>query len=105
MNGLSMVLSRENLHNEERLRSLLLQRFGEAVRLVDGVGAVSAIGAGINTSYRNVRAGSAALAVNPVLGISTSSFRITWLVPQAAVDDAVRGLHRAFIETAADPVP
>lgn len=105
MNGLSMVLSRENLHNEERLRSLLRQRFGEAVRLVDGVGAVSAIGTGINTSYKNVRAGSAALAANPVLGISTSSFRITWLVPQAAVDDAVRALHRAFLETAADPVP
>ncbi len=103
---LTMVLSRENLHGEARLRSGLAERFGAAVRLVDGLGAVSAIGAGINTSYRNVRAGSAALVSSgPVFGISTSSFRITWLVPLPTVDDAVRALHRTFIEAAGPPVP
>ena len=95
--GLTMVLSRENLHGYESLRSLLAQRFPASVRLVDGVGAVSAIGTGINTNYHNVRAGSAALAESGVLGISTSSFRITWLVPQPAVDGAVRALHKAFL--------
>lgn len=103
--GLSMVLSRENLHNEERMRSLLAERFGNSVRLVDKVGAVSAIGAGINTSYKNVRAGAAALASIPIQGIATSSFRITWLLPRAAVAEAVRALHQCFIERAPDPVP
>jgi aspartate kinase len=66
---------------------------------------VSVIGAGINTSYKNVRAGSAALASTRILGIATSSFRITWLVPIADVDDSVRALHRAFIEAEPIAVP
>ncbi len=101
-----MVLSRENLHDEERLRRKLNERFCDSVRLVDSLGAVSVIGAGINTSYRNVRAGSAALAgIGGYMGISTSSFRITWLLPLACVDDAVRALHQTFIEAVPHPVP
>jgi aspartate kinase len=105
--GLNMVLSRENLHEEERFRRGLAERFGEAGQLLDGIGAVSAIGAGINTSYKNVRLGNAALATAGIepSGLSTSSFRITWLVPDAKVNDAVRALHRVFIEEAALPVP
>jgi aspartate kinase len=102
---LAMVISRENLHDEARFRTRLGERFGSTVRLVDGIGAVSAIGAGINTSYRNLRAGSAALATIPVHGISTSSFRITWLVPLDSVDNAVRALHTVFIEATPHPVP
>jgi aspartate kinase len=104
---LNMVLSRENLHEEDRFRRGLAERFGDAARLLDGIGAVSAIGAGINTSYKNVRLGSAALAAAGIApsGLSTSSFRITWLVPDATVKDAVRALHRVFIEEAAHPVP
>ena len=105
--GVNMVLSRENLHDEERFRRGLAQRFGESVRLLDGSGAVSAIGAGINHSYKNVRLGSAALAAAGIepCGLSTSSFRISWLLPDGKVPDAVRTLHRAFIEEAANPVP
>lgn len=105
--GVNVVLSRENLHHEERFRRDLAARFGETARLLDGIGAVSAIGAGINASYRNVRAGSAALAAAgiAVRGLSTSSFRITWLLPDAAVDDAVRALHRTFLERTEQPVP
>ena len=100
-----MVISRENLHDEQRFRVRLGEQFGGAVRLVDGLGAVSAIGAAINTSYRNLRAGSVALSGIPILGVSTSSFRITWLIPIAAVDDAVRALHQTFIEATSSPVP
>ena len=105
--GLNMVFSRENLPDEDRFRRGLSQRFGESVRLIDGIGAVSAIGAGINTSYKNVRTGSAALASAGIApcGISTSSFRISWLLPDAAVAEAVRALHRVFIEDAGLPVP
>lgn len=102
---IAMVISRENLHDEERFRSRLADRFGSAVRLVDGIGAVSAIGAGINTSYKNLRAGSAAMSAIRTLGISTSSFRITWLIPLASVDEAVRALHQTFIDATPHPVP
>ena len=64
-----------------------LQRsgFGQSVRLLDAYGAVSAIGAGINTSYRNVLAGTDALQRAKIApqSTATSSFRITWLIPQA----------------------
>lgn len=105
--GLNMVLSRENLHDEERFRRTLTQRFDSSVRLLDGLAAVSVIGAGINTNYRNVRKGSAALTGCgiQVQGLSTSSFRISWLLPNAACQDAVRALHRVFIEETAQPVP
>lgn len=103
--SVAMVISRENLHDEERFRSRLADRFGDSVRLVDGIGAVSAIGAGINTSYKNLRAGTAAMSGIPTLGVSTSSFRITWLIPVTSVDDAVRALHQTFIEARSHPVP
>ena len=105
--GLNMVHSRENLHDEDRFRRGLAPPFGDSVRLLDAIGAVSAIGAGINTSHKNVRRGSAALATEGIepCGLSTSSFRISWLLPDATVPDAVRALHRIFIEEAAHPVP
>jgi aspartate kinase len=104
-NSLAMVISRENLHDEARLRAKLLEKFGDTVKLEDGVGAVSVVGTGITTNYKNLRAGSAALATQGVLGISTSRFRITWLVPLAGVDDAVRRLHATFLEAEGEVVP
>jgi aspartate kinase len=103
----TLVISRENLHDQSRVQQALNVRFGEDVRLVSELGAVSAIGAGINASYANVRSGITALAgagVKP-RGMSTSSFRITWMVPNDRVADAVRALHGCFIEAAPQPVP
>ena len=103
----TVVVSRENLHDEARVHAALTSQFGDGVRVVDGLGAVSVIGAGINATYANVRAGLAALCdagVEP-RGASTSSFRITWMVPNEGVAPAVRTLHWRFIESAAPMVP
>jgi aspartate kinase len=67
--------------------------------VLEGVGAVSAIGAGINASFQNVReavrlVGEAGAAV---LGLATSSFRISLLLEEAKVPDAVRRLHRGLV--------
>ena len=96
-----MVISRENLHDEPRFRAALDSRFSTRARLVDGLAAVSAVGAGINTSYVNVRSGTASLeekAIHPSM-IATSSFRITWIVPRGRTEEAVQALHRRFIES------
>jgi aspartate kinase len=100
-NRVDMVLSRDNLHDEQRLRAELQSRFGGQARLLDGVAAVSAVGAGINASYANVRAGSALLEENGITPsmIATSSFRITWMVPRARTEAAVRALHHGFIDS------
>lgn len=96
---LALVVSRENLHDEARLREALTARFGTRLHLVDHLGALSVVGTGINASFENVRRGSAALAAAgiEVRGIATSSFRITWTVSRDHLDEAVRLLHRTFV--------
>ena len=105
----TVVLSRENLHEEpDALRvALAIAGFGERAKLLDAFGAVSAIGAGINTSYRNVLTGLASLRRAGITsqGMATSSFRITWLVPQGQVDDAVRALHQDYLEISPPIMP
>ncbi|HZP49110.1 MAG TPA: aspartate kinase [Vicinamibacterales bacterium] len=105
--GLTLVISRENLHEEARLRDGIAAAFGDAVRIADSLGAVSVVGAGINASFHNVRRGSSALdgaGIRPH-GTATSSFRITWMIDRARVDEAVRLLHRSFIEQQRPLVP
>jgi aspartate kinase len=96
---LTLIVSRENLHDEPRVRAALADRFGSAVTLADDLGAVSVIGAGINASFANLRRGSAALeaAGIAVHTVATSSFRITWMIPRARLDEAVRTLHALLI--------
>src|SRR5687768_12622779 len=76
----TVAISRENLHDEDRLRAAMRARLGGRARLVDGLAAVSVVGAGINATYSNVRTGAevlSALGLAPA-GTATSSFRITW---------------------------
>jgi len=97
---LTLVVSRENLHEEARVRAALTSRFAGAVGVEDTLGAISVVGAGINASFDNLRRGSAALAAAGIAihGIATSSFRITWTIDRARLDEAVRLLHHLFIE-------
>jgi aspartate kinase len=98
---LTLVISRENFHEEARVRAEIAARFGDRVTLVGDLGAVSVVGAGINASFDNVRRGSQTLvSANAVpRGIATSSFRITWMVDRDRIDDAVRALHAEFQST------
>jgi aspartate kinase len=100
--GTTLVISRENLHNEDRLRRTLGEAFGTDAQVVDGLGAVSVVGAGINATYQNVRRGAACLQDHYIAssGLATSSFRTTWLVQRDQLNDAVRALHTAFIGAA-----
>jgi len=104
---LTLVISRENLHEGDRVRADLQTRFGDRLRLTDQVGAVSVVGAGINASFENLRRGSDTLHAADIRwsGVATSSFRITWMIERARLDDAVRLLHRTFLEQQAPLVP
>ena len=96
----TLVISRDNLHNEDRLRKELTAVFGDRARVADGLGALSVVGAGINATYANVRRGSKCLHEHGIVsqGLSTSSFRTTWLVERSRLDDAVRLMHAEFLE-------
>jgi aspartate kinase len=98
--GATLVISRENLHNEERLCRDLRATFQDQARLIDGLGAVSIVGTGINATYDNVLRGARRLrdVSMPTFGLATSSFRATWLVDRARLDDAVRQMHAEFLE-------
>jgi aspartate kinase len=97
---LTLVVSRENLHEEPRLRESLRREFDDRVRIVDDLGALSVVGTGINATFANVRRGTDALREAGIqsASITTSSFRITWMIPRPRLDDAVRLLHTTFIE-------
>jgi len=103
---LTLVMSRENLHEESRVRGDLASRFESRVAIAEHLGALSVVGAGINASFDNLRTGSAALtrAGIAIDGMSTSSFRITWTIDRTRLDDAVRRLHQTFIGRG-EPVP
>jgi aspartate kinase len=95
----SLVLSLENLPDFARLKARIHERFGAAVALREGVGAVSAIGAGINASYRNLRTALVVAAGMDacVLGVSTSSFRVSLLLDEIHLPEAVQKLHARLV--------
>ncbi len=95
----SLVLDMENLHEYAALRRELTEALGDRVQFQEGVGAVSCIGAGINSTFTNLRRALGVLVDDgvSVLATSTSSFRISFLVDQAAVPGAVRRLHDALV--------
>ena len=97
--GVTLVISRENLHDEGRLRKDIDQSYSSGAQLIEGIGAVSVVGAGINARYTNLLRGTAALREARIApqALSTSSFRITWIVPRADVDESVRALHAALV--------
>lgn len=105
--GTTMVVSRENLHEEAAVREALARRFGGGVEIADDLAAVSVVGAGINHSFETLRRGMRTLAAAGAepRAASTSSFRVTWMVPRPALDAAVRALHREFLEDAPPLVP
>src|SRR6202007_2044402 len=58
--GLTLVISKENLHQSSKLQARLAQQDPDAL-WHDAIGAISIIGAGINASHNKVRLGSQAL--------------------------------------------
>ena len=102
--GLTMVVSKENLHQAAKLQIALTTI---PVRWNDSAAAVSIIGAGITASNQKVLRGSKALRELDVrcFGIATSSFRVTWLVDRTKVDEVVRLFHPMFIECPQPAVP
>jgi aspartate kinase len=95
----SVVVSLENLHDFPRLRREVFSRLPDGIEFRDGLGAVSAIGTGINATVENLRRCLAvldALGIAP-RGVSTSSFRISLLVDEPQVADVVKRLHSELV--------
>ena len=104
--GLTMILSKENLHQEKKLRAAL-EQLRSGILWNDRVGAVSIVGTGINVSNQKMLCGTRALEKAGIAyyGAATSSFRITWIVAREKVSAALGLLHALFIERDAPLVP
>lgn len=96
----AFVVSTGVLPDWRKTREALLARGAEEIEIVENLAALSLIGVGINRDTRNV---SRALRVMeslgaPVLGLSTSGFRISLLTAESHLDLALSKLHEVFIE-------
>ncbi len=96
----SMALPLENVHGLSAMRRQLEERFGARLKLVEGVGTVSAVGVGINADHQNLRRAMAAMAElgAEVRSVSTSALRLTLAVPVEKVAEGIRRLHQELIE-------
>ena len=92
----SLLISSENVPDPKGLCGKFASRFAERVVVRDGLAAISVLGAGINASYNNLRRGFRALEGVAFSDVFTSSFRITWIVPENELEQAVLRLHREF---------
>ncbi len=96
----SFIISRINLHGWPRVREALEARAGDEVETDEGMGTLSLIGEGLNRDSTTLVATLDLLreASIPVLGVATTSFRISFLIPNDPLPDAVRLCHRHWIE-------
>jgi aspartate kinase len=96
----SFVISRTNLHNWDGVRAALEDLAADEVEIDDGIGAVSLIGEGLNEDNSTLIVTLRLLgeASVPILGVATTGFRISFLVPDGSVDAAVGTCHHHWIE-------
>ncbi len=97
---LSLAFSIENIHDFDNFKRLIENRFGKTAIIREDAGTVSLIGDGINQDYTNVRDILDILRTNNIelIGISTSSFRISAIIPSSQVKGVVSLLHKFIIE-------
>jgi aspartate kinase len=96
----SFVVSTSTLPDWGRTRAALLAAGGGKLEVEEDLGAVSLIGVGINPNASNVSRAARVLGEigAPILALSTSGFRISFITESGRLDGAVRALHAAFID-------
>jgi len=100
------VVSTASVYGWESLESELAGRFGDAVAFDHDLAALSLIGEGLNRNNRALTATMDLLREGgiPLAGVTTTSFRISLLVPRERIEEGVRICHRRWIEGHA-PLP
>jgi aspartate kinase len=97
----SFLVSTSTLPDWKRAREALVSAGGDEIEIREGLSAISLIGVGINRDSRNVvRALRAMRDMGaPVLGLSTSGFRISFITHEEFLARAVSKMHEMFVES------
>ena len=99
----SFVVSSPNVYGWEEIRNKLSRQLGEAVRFDTHLGALSLIGEGLNRTNATLIEALTLLGDHDiaVAGVTTTSFRISLLVPREAIEEGVRLCHANWISETA----
>lgn len=99
-NKISFLVSRKNIYNAEKIETELAAEFGDCLKIEHGFGTVSLIGDGINKDNTILLETLSILRKEKVkiLGIATTSFRISFLLEKSIVKNTVLLCHNRWIE-------
>lgn len=95
----SFVVSTNNIYGWEHVKSVLREKLGENIEFDVDLAALSLIGEGLNRNNQTLLDTIGLLAVNQIslLGITTTSFRISLLVPRDLIEKSVELCHTHWV--------
>lgn len=95
----SFVVSTQNIFGWEQIKAALINKIGAGIDFDTDLAALSLIGEGLNRNNLTLLEVFDLLAHNgiPVLGITTTSFRISLLVPRNQIEKSVQLCHSRWV--------
>jgi len=94
------IISSAHVYGWDDLQNELAEVIGEGIAFDNDLSALSLIGEGLNRNNRVLTATVDLLRENnmPVAGITTTSFRLSLLVPRRRIKEGVSACHRMWVE-------
>jgi aspartokinase len=95
----SFVVSTQNIYGWDQIKAALKNKIGVRIDFDTDLAALSLIGEGLNRNNLPLLDALDLLSQNaiPVLGITTTSFRISLLVPRDQVEKGVQLCHTRWV--------
>jgi aspartate kinase len=95
-----LLVSTENIADTVAFVQRLNRDFPEAIDVASDIGSVSAVGLNVGGCKNTASAAAKAIATteSPLLGTYRSDHALTWVLDKGHVRNALRGLHRTFVE-------
>ncbi len=95
----SFVVSTQNIYGWDQIKATLKRKIGPSIDVDTDMAALSLIGEGLNRNNLPLLEALELLAGNeiPVLGITTTSFRISLLVPRDQIEKSVQLCHTRWV--------
>jgi aspartate kinase len=95
----SFIVSSPNIYGWDEIQAKLEHRLGEAVQFDTHLSALSLIGEGLNRDNATLLAAISLLEQHriPIAGVTTTSFRISLLIPREIIDTSVRLCHDKWV--------